>query len=462
MILMLTIKRFLITLFLNYLRFLAKLQLKKNPHAKIIGVTGSSGKSTTHWAIYATLKNSFKIKLSKKANSESGIPLDILGLHPFNYHLLEWLKLAVLAPIQLIINWEKFDIYLVEMGIDGPDEPKNMHYLLKILRPHIAVFTNVTTSHAQSWDKLVPFGQPGRINKLKQLIAQEKGLLLTQLQPNDWAVYNLDDPFIAKIAQQSRGHKLSVAKNKQADLRMINIASDHLGLKILLQFQSQTTRLVIRQPFMSQDLAVDFTLAIAVGLTFKLPLIKLTRSLSRHWRCLPGRGNILAGIHQSSLIDASYNAQPNAVISSLNLFKQLRIQGRKIAILGDMRELGQSSKYWYEKIAQQASKIIHLDSVVLVGPQMKQFFIPAMIQAGFSHHKIYHFNNTYRAAIFAKNLIKPNDLILVQASQNNLLFEIIVAELMQDKQQVDQLLCRRSSPYWQQQRQRIMQAGGLK
>ena len=83
---------------LGYFKFLAKIQLKKNDFL-IIGVTGSVGKTSTKKAINAILQDYYKIKPSYKVNSESGIPLNILGLKNKNYTMIEWLSLAILAPI---------------------------------------------------------------------------------------------------------------------------------------------------------------------------------------------------------------------------------------------------------------------------------------------------------------------------------------------------------------------------
>ena len=110
---------------LYYLRFWARLKLNII-RPDIIGITGSAGKTSCVQAIVAILGDSFRVKVSEKANSESGIPLNILGLTPNDYSVVDWLRLIFLAPIKALTNWEKYDIYLVELGIDSPRVPKNM------------------------------------------------------------------------------------------------------------------------------------------------------------------------------------------------------------------------------------------------------------------------------------------------------------------------------------------------
>ena len=101
-------KQLLINLFLFYLRTSARIQLFKIK-PKIIALTGSAGKTSLRNAVFAVLKNKFRCKQSIKANSETGIPLDLLGLYPRDYSWLDWLRLTLLVPIKLLTNWQKYD-----------------------------------------------------------------------------------------------------------------------------------------------------------------------------------------------------------------------------------------------------------------------------------------------------------------------------------------------------------------
>ncbi|MBT7912948.1 hypothetical protein HN588_03470, partial [Candidatus Bathyarchaeota archaeon] len=177
-------KKLVVLPVLAYLRFFARLQLKKNKDATIIGITGSAGKSSTRAAISLILATRGRVKDSGSANSETGIPLNILGLSPINYSFLDWFRLLILAPFKLLTNWEKYDYYVVEMGIDSPDSPKNMSYLLKIIRPHVAVILNATLAHSASFDYLVKDRDPARrVTKLTQKIAEEKIKLALGIDP---------------------------------------------------------------------------------------------------------------------------------------------------------------------------------------------------------------------------------------------------------------------------------------
>ncbi|PIR62784.1 MAG: hypothetical protein COU65_01665, partial [Candidatus Pacebacteria bacterium CG10_big_fil_rev_8_21_14_0_10_42_12] len=137
-------KRLLSGLVLRYFRSLAKIQLKRTKPL-IIGITGSAGKTSAMTAVAAVLKDTRQVKTSDKANSESGIPLNILGLYPKSFAPSDWLRLMIQAPtklaINLVTNQEKYDTYVAELGIDSPFPPKNMGYLLTILHPDIGIFT---------------------------------------------------------------------------------------------------------------------------------------------------------------------------------------------------------------------------------------------------------------------------------------------------------------------------------
>ena len=187
-------KKHISLFFLNYLRILAKVQLTKikllcyiqyKSPLIIIGITGSTGKTSTLLATYAVLKNHYKTTTNSGANSETGIPLNILGIKVTGYSYFNWLKIALLVPIKLLTNWKTYQVYIVEMGIDASFSPKNMEYLLKIIKPQIAVFLNVTPVHLTNF------------NNLDQ-IAKEKAKILKNAK---YAILNLSDPLVKKHSQ---------------------------------------------------------------------------------------------------------------------------------------------------------------------------------------------------------------------------------------------------------------------
>ena len=220
-------------LILYYLRFFAKLQLKKNKNCKVIGITGSAGKTSTRNAIYTVLKNKYKVKVSFKANSESGISLNILGLEMHDFSVFDWLRVMVLAPIRLLTYFEKFDYYIVEMGIDSPNPPKNMDFLLSIVQPKMAVFLNANLSHSFAFDHLSKEKDPvKRKTKLIKMIAREKAKLVLSLDQNGLAFLNFDDQNIKEICKDIAAESYSFASNNNCDLQILNHKINIDGQKI--------------------------------------------------------------------------------------------------------------------------------------------------------------------------------------------------------------------------------------
>lgn len=167
---------------LYYFRFWAKLRLGQIK-SKIIGVTGSVGKSSCATAIATILASKYNVHYSQHANSESGIPLDILELQPTNYSVFDWCKLVVLAPFSLIRDNPSWQIYIAEMGIDSPKWPKNMDFLLSIFdKIDVGVFLNARLAHSENF------------KNLEEIITEKKKL-------TDHAVNKIivDDDQLAKI-----------------------------------------------------------------------------------------------------------------------------------------------------------------------------------------------------------------------------------------------------------------------
>ena len=465
-------KQRLSLLLLNYIRILAKIQLWKiNPD--IIGITGSAGKSSVRNAVARILETKYKCKVTGKANSESGIPLDILGLEMKSYSMIDWLRISILAPIKLITNWKKYDKYIVEMGIDSPDEPKNMGYLLKILQPTIGVFINAMAVHSEPFDKLVKADNPKeRKEQIIKLIAQEKGRIIESLPGDGFAILNFDDENVRRFAERTRadvyavckGHSLPAparpvggSKTGSASPTMVcyeNVKYNLNGFACdLLLFENDNEiakqHLEFRKQIFGPQYAITFALAIAVGLAYNIAFDDCVDAL-RLYRLPPGRMSLLPGINNSHIIDSSYNASAETMLNALDVLNYAKGEAKKIAVLGDMRELGKEAKHEHERVAEKAVEIAN--ELILVGPLMKEFFIPKAEASGFDKEKIHWFENSVQAADFVKRMIADGEVILVKGSQNTIFLERVVEAIMANPGMADELLCRRGK-YWERTRQ---------
>ena len=388
------VKRILSYFALRYLRFFAKVQLSKikliqlikGKKLIIVGITGSAGKTSCLLACQSALGSKFKLKINSSGNSETGIPLSILDLSLTNYSPLSWLKIFFLCPIKLIFDWKTYQIYLVEMGIDSQHSPKNMDYLLSIIKPDIGIFLNVSSVHQQNF------------NSLDQ-IAFEKAKMIN-LSPV--GIVNLNDPLVKKYSHPKI---------------LINISKTKIDIpKFALPHAYQNTL----------NAAID--LSKLIGLTESEAITNLQKNLH-----LPeSRSSLFRGIKESTIIDSSYNSSPLACQEMLKLLENY--PQFRIAVLGDLRELGTATSHDHHQIYQTALK--SSDMIISVGPETQKYFGP----------KAHKFLYWWQAANYLQKNIPDKATILVKGSQNSIFLEELVKSLLQDSSDVNKIC--RQTPYW--------------
>lgn len=387
-------KKNISNLVLNYLKFFARLQLSKvrfmqklkKRQLDIVGITGSAGKSSTLFACQAVLSSHFKVKTNDGYNSESGLPLSIIGLKITDYNLLSWLKIILLCPIKLLINWQSYDILILEMGVDSPTWPKNMDYLLSVAQPNVAIFLNVSSVHVMNFKNL-------------DQIAQEKAKMANLAKV---AIINNQDKLVKKYTQ-----------NKN----IINLVP---------------TKIKFDQFYLPEIYQICFGAALSLARIFNINYNEAVKNLQTKFTLPPSRSSILEGIKNTTIIDSSYNSSPIACSELLKFLTTFKT--KKIAILGDMRELGDSSQEEHQKIYDLAIK--SADLVISVGPETKKYF----------GGKSKKFTYWWQAAKFLKDEIKGDETILVKGSQNTIFLEELVKSILKNPDDAKKLC--RQSPYW--------------
>lgn len=432
---------------LSYLRYWAKLRLSKiNP--KIIGVGGASGKTSLSNFIYIILKSKYKVKQGKGKNSETGIPLDILELNISNYSYFEWIKIMILSPIKALFVFDKYDIYIAEMGIDSPVEPKNMSYLLKIVSPDIGVLTNISYEHSVYFDPLIVEGK-NREKDILNLTIDQESKLLTSLADDKVAVLNLDDQNINKI-KNIKAKIITVSKkDKEADFYIENIKNFVDNFLLQFKYQGKKYEIKINNP-LPEHFGYSFLLALAVSIQAGIKIDDAISALEKGFFLPPGRMSVFKGIKDSVIIDSSYNNATLAPILDLLAFvKEIGEQRRRIGIIGDMRELGTVSKPLHEEVARKILET--LDIAILIGPLSQQYILPVLKRSNFN---VYSFLNFTSAKETIQEIIKPKDVVLIKGSQNTLFLERAVELLLSDKKDTEKL-CRRGD-YWNKIREKTL------
>ncbi len=441
-------KKILSYALLTYLRLCAQLQLKKMG-AQVIGITGSAGKSSTMEAVAAILQDRYTIKVGRKANSESGIPLNILGLEPKNFTPREWLSLAFRAPLQLLTNWKKYDWYLVEMGIDSPFPPKNMGYLLKILVPTIGILTTVEAVHSEAFDPVVSESDPAlRKNALITEIAKEKARLINALPKTGLAVITADNPFVV-AACSPKASLATFGTHDSATVRVLETEYQRESTIFHFQCYKKNFSISFNGYYLPTHFADTCAATLCVAEHIGIPLNEACRAIEKNFLIPPGRATLLQAVNGARILDSSYNSSAQPLLDSLAVLTKIPAQ-RKLALLGDMRELGSMTKEEHVRIAAAATKVI--DEVVLVGPYMKEYALPVFETAGLTAH---WFSTAYQAALYLKANLRADDILLVKGSQNTLLLEIAIAELLADPTEIETKLCRRGS-FWDSQRKQLI------
>lgn len=440
-----------LTIFLlAYLRFFARLQIKKIKPV-IIGVGGASGKTSLSNFIYLIFSKKYKVKQGRGKNSETGIPLDILKISAGNYSYTDWLKVAIKAPIKTLLDFEKYNIYVAEMGIDSPVEPKNMSYLLKIIKPQIATLTNIAYEHSVYFDPLVLQNElENREEKILELTAQQEILLLTSVDRNGFVILNIDDKYIYSAKDRIQAQKLTISKkDKQADFYISEVKNYVDEFMMQFRFKAKEYKLSISNP-LPEHFAYTFINAIAVAKAGGISIEDSISALESNFYLPAGRMSVFKGIKDTVIIDSSYNnATLTPILDLLEFIKEIGKQRRRVGIIGDMRELGTMSKPLHEEVARKILET--LDMVILIGPLSQQYILPILKRKDFPHFSFLNFTSAKQTIL---EEIKPKDMILVKGSQNTLFLERAVEMLLKNPSDNNRL-CRRGE-YWEKIREKTL------
>lgn len=425
-------KEKILKLIAKTLRLIARLTLAKYKPA-IIGITGNVGKTSTKLAVAAVLRTDRKTRASaKNFNNELGLPLNIIGDFDSTEGWSIWLRAIATGLKNLVFTADYPEALVLEYGIDRPGD---MNYLLSIAKPQIGAVTAVgrIPVHVEFF--------PG-----PEGVAKEKSKLVSFLPATGFAILNADDPLVSKMAEQTRAHVITFGCSEKADLHITNfknrldIEAGEAGISFKLNYGGASVPVRIEGVF-GKTAAYASAVAAATGVVFGMNLVKISEALA-HYSGPPGRLRAIPGLHGSLLIDDTYNASPNATAEALETLKALPAK-RRIAVLGDMLELGQYTMEAHQEVGRFAGK--GLDMLVTVGTRAK--FI-AEAAAGGKKQKtdILSLSSVAEAASYLSSILKKGDVILLKGSQS-VRMEKVVKALMAEPVQAPELLVRQS-PVW--------------
>ncbi|MBN1274549.1 MAG: UDP-N-acetylmuramoyl-tripeptide--D-alanyl-D-alanine ligase [Candidatus Aminicenantes bacterium] len=340
---------------------------------KIVGITGSTGKTTTKEFAASLLAQNFNVLKSRgNFNNLIGLPLSILELTP------------------------EHEIAVLEMGMSTPGEIKR---LTEIAPPDIAVITNIGPVHLEFFKGL-------------EHIAQAKKEILNGTKKTGTAVLNGDDPLVRSISREWKGRKLLFGFGKDNDIRAENI--EQRGWKgMSFDFLFGTWKGRLEAPFIYENSLLNFLAAAGTALALGLSPEEISWNME-NFRPFSNRGGIVSLPGNITLINDSYNSNPRALESVLRTLSGLQA-GRKVAILGDMLELGPSGKKFHLQAGENVVKW-KWDILVTIGP-LSRFIAEGAKKAGMVTDHIFMFETAEKAADKIKSIIQDNDLILVKGSR---------------------------------------------
>lgn len=437
-------KKFFKKIVISYLTLIAFLKIKIFFKGKIIGVAGCYGKSSAVNLIEELMKKKYKVRstnyFGKGLNSKSGIPFAILGIIPEEYKIIDWIRYSILAFINFFKPFD-YDYLILEMGVDEPGE---MKYYTRFYKPDIGILLNSYITHSANFENL--HLKTGR--SYEDLISEENGNILERSK--DAIFYNLEDPEVLKQVNRFAGQsKIGFSKAHTYHIRSFTPSLN--GTKIVFTYANNTYSIHYKEPLLDEyQSTFDLLIKIAEYLNIEPKCLVHT---IKNFKLPPGRCTLLRGINNSYILDSSYNSSLVPASSALKLLKDIS-QGRKLAVLGDMRELGELAEQEHKKLAHVAAKFT--DLIITVGPLMKKYFVNEFELIKKENQIIYSFETTKEALEFIERnnyeLIQTNDTILVKGSQNTLLLEIIIESLLLDKSEVSKL-CRRDKLYEKKRKQ---------
>lgn len=357
------------------LGLLAKLK-RSEFFSPVVAVTGSAGKTSTKDMIYSVLKEKYKVhKTIGNQNNHIGLPLTILSLDKDN------------------------EVLVLEMGMN---HLKEISYLTSIAKPDVAVITNVGTAH---------IGNLGS----RENILKAKLEILEGLNPNGTVIINNDNDLLHKWYLENKDNYkiITIGINESSDYMPVIIEKGEWGTT----FSCKNT--IYKVPVGGDHFIYNALSAIAVANLFNVSTKEIQDGIINFE--LSSNRMSVSVTEGITLIDDSYNANFDSMSYAIKYLASL--PGRRIAVLGSMKELGKFSENLHRKIGVLVAKE-KINILITVGDEAK-FINEEAINNGYSKDTSYHFETNKEAIAFINSIKRSEDNILVKAS-NSLNFKEIV------------------------------------
>ena len=353
----------------------------------IVCVCGSNGKTTTKELTAGVLRQKFSTLWSEASfNNNIGVPLTLLRLE------------------------KKHQAAVLESGTNHPGE---LAPLVKMIQPRFGVLTNVGREHLEFFGDI-------------EGVAREEGQLAELLPPGGTLFVNGDNEWTPDVARRTRAQVVRVGFGEKNDWRAEKVRLDKNGVAFRVTTSNKEFCDDYRVPLLGRHQALNSLFAIAVGATLGMTAAEIQAGLAES---KPAKMRMqfweAGGIR---VLDDAYNANADSMVAALETLRDLPLQGRRVAVLGDMAELGAHSEAAHAEVGRRAAEL-KVGQLFAVG-KMAPVVAKAARDAGLS--RVIEFENVETAIKAVKSFLKSGDLVLLKASRSSRL-ERIAETLRSDK-----------------------------
>lgn len=416
-------------LILWILKILAKKRLKKF-RGKVVAVVGSVGKTSTKEAIFTVLNSHFKVRKNKgNMNSDFGFLLSILEIDSGYSSATKWTWYLIKAFVHSMMR-DHSEILLLELGVDKPGD---MDFLASVVKLDMVVFTSIAPVHMDE----------GQFESMEDIL-KEKLKATHALKEKGLALFNVDNNFLHQSYKSfDRKKRVGFGLSEEAEYRVSDISGSMDGLRFI--FHADEKKYEVHCGILGSYHAYVLLPALVCGVKMGMDPEHAILALER-FKLPPGRMSKIDGINDSFILDSTYNSSPNALKEALRTLTEVAPEkARRVAVLGNMNELGAKSKEMHEMIGKIIPEAC--DLLLTVGKEAEDIAEKA-VERGMEPTLVFKFKTAQDAADFFKKEVKKGDVILVKGSQNKVRLEKFVKELMLRPEDAKELLVRQDRE-WQ-------------
>ena len=347
----------------------------------MVGITGSSGKTTTRAMVASVLSQRFSThQTSGNLNNHIGVPLTLLDLEP------------------------NHEVLVLEMGMSGPGE---IALLQEIGSPTLRLITNVSLAHSE-----------GSGDLLQTAACKEE--LFAGAQSGDTLIINADDPMVAAMKLPPGTRAVRYGSSTDVDFQLISVDVDSVKLCTSMVAETPQGRLEVVLPAPGRHIAVDALSAAVIGQELGLSLAEITRGLE-DYRPVGMRMRIEQLSGGVTLLNDAYNANPASTLASLETLANIRGR-RRIALLGDMLELGAFEVSSHKEVVE-AALASGIEAVGFVGPRYG-----AVVEGCLEEGRVHHTETSEEMGRWVAGLLQNSDVLLLKGSRG-LAMERVLQEL---------------------------------